>query len=191
MSKPIVDRTRLQRTERNVFVLALQTFLRGISSSMTRAIWQPFVLSLGASMPTLGLLESLGGFQGVVTSLIQPIGGWLSDRRGRKSLLVLGMVMSIVAFSLYTLSGYLRNWYLLLPGVLFLGLSAIAQPVKDSMVAESAIGQGRARIYSLTTVGYAAAGVFAAILAGLMADPARPPKERGVSPTRPGLGAQN
>ena len=121
-------------------------------------------------MPTLGLLESLGGFQGVVTSLIQPIGGWLSDRRGRKSLLVLGMVMSMVAFSLYALAGYLRNWYLLLPGVVFLGLASIAQPVKDSMVAESAIGQERARIYSLTTVGYAAAGVFAAILAGLMAD---------------------
>lgn len=170
MSKSITDRTRSQRTDRNVLVLALQTFLRGISSTMMRAIWQPFVLSLGASMPTLGLLESLGGFQGVVTSLIQPIGGWLSDRRGRKSLLVLGMVMSMVAFSLYALAGYLRNWYLLLPGVVFLGLASIAQPVKDSMVAESAIGQERARIYSLTTVGYAAAGVFAAILAGLMAD---------------------
>jgi len=106
----------------------------------------------------------------VVTSLIQPIGGWLSDRRGRKPLLVLGMVMSMVALSLYALAGYLGNWYLLLPGVVFLGLASIAQPVKDSMVAESAIGQGRARIYSLTTVGYAAAGVFAAILAGLMAD---------------------
>ncbi|MFH1929612.1 MAG: MFS transporter [Chloroflexota bacterium] len=170
MSKSISDRTRSQRGDRNVLVLALQTFLRGISSTMMRAIWQPFVLSLGASMPTLGLLESLGGFQGVVTSLIQPIGGWLSDRRGRKSLLVLGMVMSMVAFSLYALAGYLRNWYLLLPGVVFLGLASIAQPVKDSMVAESAIGQERARIYSLTTVGYAAAGVFAAILAGLMAD---------------------
>jgi len=170
MSKSITDRTRLQRGDRNVLVLALQTFLRGISSTMMRAIWQPFVLSLGASMPTLGLLESLGGFQGVVTSLIQPIGGWLSDRRGRKPLLVLGMVMSMVALSLYALAGYLGNWYLLLPGVVFLGLASIAQPVKDSMVAESAIGQGRARIYSLTTVGYAAAGVFAAILAGLMAD---------------------
>jgi len=170
MSKPIVDRTRTRHGDRNVLVLALQTFLRGISSTMMRAIWQPFVLSLGASMSTLGLLESLGGFQGVVTSLIQPIGGWLSDRRGRKSLLVLGMVLSMVAFSLYALAGYLGSWYLLLPGVLFLGLSSIAQPVKDSMVAESAIGQGRARIYSLTTVGYAAAGVFAAILAGLMAD---------------------
>jgi len=76
----------------------------------------------------------------------------------------------MVAFSLFALSGYLMNWYLLLPGVVFLGLSSVAQPVKDSMVAESAVGQDRARIYSLTTVGYAAAGVFAAILAGLMAD---------------------
>jgi len=170
MPKSITDRTRLQRGDRNVLVLALQTFLRGISSTMMRAIWQPFVLSLGASMPILGLLESLGGFQGLVTSLIQPIGGWLSDRRGRKSLLLLGMIMSMVALSLYALAGYLGNWYLLLPGVVFLGLASIARPVKDSMVAESAIGQSRARIYSLTTVGYAAAGVFAAILAGLMAD---------------------
>jgi hypothetical protein len=27
----------------------------------------------------LGLLTSLGGFGGIVTSLVQPIGGWLAD----------------------------------------------------------------------------------------------------------------
>ena len=163
-------RARSNRDDRNVLVLAVQTFLHGISQTMLHAIWQPFVLSLGASMPVLGLLEGLGGFRGVITSLVQPAGGWLSDRRGRKALLLFGMIMGMVAFAFYALAGHFGNWHLLLPGVVFLGLISIARPAKHSMVAESSVSERRARVYSLTTVGYAASGVFAAVLAGWMAD---------------------
>jgi hypothetical protein len=45
----------------NLRVIAVTSFLTGLFSSMTQAVWQPFVLSLGAPMSTLGSLESLGG----------------------------------------------------------------------------------------------------------------------------------
>lgn len=170
MSNSLLQRAQSNRDDRNVLVLTGQTFLQGISHTMLHAVWQPFVLSLGASMPVLGLLESLGGFRGVVTGLVQPLGGWLSDRRGRKGLLIVGGLLGVVALALYALAGHSGNWHLLLPGVALWGFTSISRPVKDSMVAESSVSEGRARVYSLTTVGFAASGVFAAGLAGWMAD---------------------
>jgi len=81
---------------RNLRVVAITAFLAGLFSSMTHAVWQPFVLSLGAPMSTLGLLESLGGWRGVVPALIQPIGGWLSDRLRRKPLLALSGLVGLL-----------------------------------------------------------------------------------------------
>ena len=63
----------------NIRVLAAGAFLRGMRDNMVRVVWQPFVLSLGASMPLLGLLESLGGIRGLVPTLVQPLSGRLSD----------------------------------------------------------------------------------------------------------------
>jgi len=64
------------KTPGNLRIVAITSFLAGTSLSMTFAVWQPFVLSLGAPMSTLGLLESLGGQSGIVTTLIQAVGGW-------------------------------------------------------------------------------------------------------------------
>jgi len=171
LSAPELRRLRSSASERNVLVLSALAFLRGTSQSMLRAIWQPFVLSLGASMSELGVLESLGGFRGVTNSLIQPIGGWLADRRGRKSLLLIGELLGALAFSVYALAGRAGDWHMLVPGVVFLGLSFGALPVRDSMAAESsAEAGGRARAYSLIVFGSAASGVLSAVLAGVVAD---------------------
>ena len=51
-------------TPQNLRALTLRNFLYGLQTNMVRAIWQPFVLHLGASMPLLGLMESIGGFGG-------------------------------------------------------------------------------------------------------------------------------
>jgi len=170
MSDSLLRRVRSPSNDRNILVLTIHTFLRGMSQTMRNAIWQPFVLSLGASMPVLGLLEGLGGFRGLINGVVQPLGGWLSDRQGRKKLLVLGGLLSMTSYTLYALAGLLRNWYLLLPGVVFLGLTSMGLPARDSMVAESSLSSKRSRSYSLIGFGYAASGVFAAAMAGLMAD---------------------
>ncbi|MGC8873674.1 MAG: hypothetical protein ACP5SI_04395, partial [Chloroflexia bacterium] len=50
----------------NIHVQTLASFLGGIYRGALAPVWQPFVLSLGASMRLLGLLESLGGWSGIV-----------------------------------------------------------------------------------------------------------------------------
>jgi MFS family permease len=121
----------------NVWILAAITFLGGIRLSMVLAVWQPFALSLGASMPTLGLLESLGGRMGLATGLIQPLGGRLSDRVGRKPLLALASLVAALGLSCYVLAAMTGDWRPLIGGMILVGLAAISIPAKDAMTAES------------------------------------------------------
>lgn len=146
-----------------------RAMLYGLRENMVRAIWQPFVLSLGASMPLLGFLESLGGYWGIVPTAMQPLGGWISDRRGRKPLILAGTVLSTLGLLVMVAAGWVKQWLLLLPGIVLLGSLAIAIPALDSSVAESTSPDGRGRAFGLTNTFYALSGVFAPALGGFLA----------------------
>jgi MFS family permease len=136
---------------------------------MTRAVWQPFVLSLGASMSTVGLLESLGGPGGLVGSLSQPLGGWFSDRLGRKPLLILGGLCALVGVGFFTLASITGERLWLLPGVLLIGASLVSIPALRSLVAESSAANRRGMAYSVLTASAMAPGIFAPALGGYIA----------------------
>ena len=154
----------------NLSVLSATAFLTGIHSNMVSVVWQPYVLSLGASMTTLGWLTSLGGFQGIVTSLIQPIGGWLADRMGRKPFVVWASVALIAAYVLYTLAGVTRLWMFLIPGVVLIGLSGLNRPARASLTAESVTAERRGMGFSVVQVATVLPGIFVPILGGFVAD---------------------
>jgi len=154
----------------NLTVLSATAFLTGIHSNMVSVVWQPYVLSLGASMTTLGWLTSLGGFQGIVTSLIQPLGGWLADRMGRKPFVVWASVVLIAAYALYTLAGVTRVWTFLIPGVVLIGLSALNRPARSSLTVESVTAERRGMGFSVVQVATVLPGIFAPILGGFIAD---------------------
>lgn len=132
----------------NLFVLAALNVLRGAHGSIYRVIWQPFVLSLGANMPTLGLLNSSGGMGGIVTTLIQSLGGWLADRIGRKPLVLASSLAIILGYTLFALAGWLQIWSLLLLGIVVLGASAVARPALGAITAESAQTERQGSAYS-------------------------------------------
>ncbi len=154
----------------NLRALTLRNFLYGLQTNMVRAIWQPFVLHLGASMPLLGLMESIGGFSGIVSTAMLPLGGWLSDRRGRKPFVVLASALGVAALATYALAEWVGAWQLLLPGVVLLGLTAIARPAIDCITAESVPSGARGQAFGLTGMAFAASGIFAPTFGGLLAD---------------------
>ncbi len=154
----------------NLSILSATAFLTGIHSNMVSVVWQPYVLSLGASMTTLGWLTSLGGFQGIVTSLIQPIGGWLADRMGRKPFVVWASVVLIAAYVLCTLAGVTRLWMFLIPGVVLIGLSGLNRPARASLTAESVTAERRGMGFSVVQVATVLPGIFVPILGGFVAD---------------------
>jgi DHA1 family tetracycline resistance protein-like MFS transporter len=151
-------------------VLTARSLLYGLRENMVRAVWQPFVLSLGASVPLLGFLESLGGFWGFVPTAMLPLGGWISDRRGRKALLLLGNALSLAGLLVLVIAAWTREWLWLVPGVVLVGASAIARPAADSITAESTDPAARGQAFGLTSTFYATAGVVAPTVGGWLAE---------------------
>ena len=164
------ERKEKSGTSDNLRVIAITSFLTGLFSSMTRAVWQPFVLSLGAPMSTLGFLESVGGRRGIATALIQPIGGWISDRLGRKPLLALGSLLGLLVMVFYVLAAITGDWQWLLPGVILLGASLASSPAESSLVAESTRASQRGMAYSLQMAAWIVPGIFAPTVGGFIAD---------------------
>jgi DHA1 family multidrug resistance protein-like MFS transporter len=155
---------------RNLNTVTIKTFLRGMASSMMRAIMQPFVLSLGAPMSTLGLLESLGGLRGILTASLQYYSGWLSDHLGRKPFMILGNVAGLLGISLFIIAALTGNWLWLMPGIVFIGATLMADPADQSMVAESSQAHRRGAAYSMFTIAWIAPGIFAPALGGWLAE---------------------
>lgn len=158
-----------QRRE-NLSVLAASAFLRGAHTTAYNVIWQPFVLSLGASMPTLGLLNSLGGMNGIITTMVQPLGGWLADRLGRRPFLIAASLATIVGYALFAAAGVLYLWVLLMLGVIFLGASALSNPARNSMTAESVRSDRHGSAFSLILVASMVPGIVAPTLGGWVVD---------------------
>ncbi len=125
MADTAIEQVTARQQRENLSVLAGTAFLRGAHNSAYSVIWQPFVLSLGASMPVLGLLNSLGGSNGIVTTLVQPLGGWLADRLGRRPFLLASSAAILIAYGLFALAGWFQLGILLAFGVIFLGVSAL------------------------------------------------------------------
>jgi MFS family permease len=165
----VAEHNNKQSSGRNLRVVTTKTFLCGMASSMMRAVMQPFVLSLGAPMSALGLLESLGGMRGILTSSLQYYSGWLSDRLGRKPLMILGNVSGALGVSLFIVAALTGNWLWLVPGVALTGAALLANPADQSVVAESSQSSRRGAAYSLLVMAWIAPGIFAPALGGWLA----------------------
>ncbi len=156
--------------KRNVYALIASSFLSGFRMNIISAIWQPFILSLGASMSVIGFVESLAGHRGIIPAFAHLIGGWFSDRKGRKPFLVLGCILVLFYLGLCLLALYFKDWRIVFPATIFLGLSNLSRPAQSSMVADSVREKELGTAYSLIMTAAIIPGVFAPALGGFIAD---------------------
>lgn len=153
-----------------LIAVVTRSFISGVEQSMIGVVFQPFVLSLGASMSQLGLLNSLGGFGGLVSTLAYPWGGWIADQRGRKIVLLGASLCAMGAFGMYTVAGWMAALLMLLPAIVLLGISQVYQPVNSALVGEAVSASKRGSAFSLIMVVTTVPGIFVPILAGAVAD---------------------
>jgi MFS transporter, DHA1 family, multidrug resistance protein len=161
--------TRL-RSQRNLIVVVGAFFFAGFETSIINVVWQPFVLSLGTSMSVLGLLTSLGGFNGIIPTLVSPVGGWFADRRGRKLLLLGASLSCILGYVLYTTAGLTGLAFALAPGIILVGAAQIARPATNALVGESVRAERHGSAYSLLMFANIVPGILAPLAAGWLAD---------------------
>ncbi|MDI6819520.1 MAG: MFS transporter [Candidatus Hodarchaeaceae archaeon] len=154
----------------NMGTLTIMSLLFGASFSMFLAVWQPFVISLGVSMTFLGLLQSLWGWYGIVPSIFGPIGGWASDRLGRKLLIMLGGMLTLAALFTYFLAWMMGSYLILIPGAIAMGLGAISWAARDSAIAESVERERWGSAYSLIIFFGLMPGIFLPLTGGYIAE---------------------
>jgi len=150
----------------NIRVLTVEAMVTAMSYGMLFVIWQPFVLDLGASMTVLGGLSAALGLLGSFSS---PIWGRLSDKVGRKPLLILSNVLKAGALIFCIIA---NTWFLLIPYVLLMGLSASYRqynPAGASVVAESVRREERGVAYSVLMFSSQATTAVVAPLGGFLA----------------------
>lgn len=156
--------------EQNIKLLTLRAFLDSFYMRIHRVIYQPFLLTLHPSMSVLGILESIGGYQGIIAGVIRPVFGWISDRTNRKSYIILGSGLMTLSLILYLLSGITAIFFLVIPAVVLSALASLSMPIIDSLVAESVTSLDRSKAYNRIMLASVIPGVVAPLLGGLLAD---------------------
>lgn len=123
----------LQGISANILLLGIISFLNDVSSEMIMPILPMFITALGGTGLWIGLI---GGVRDSVSSLLKVIGGYWSDKTGkRKIFLIIGYLSSPISRFFLSLS---QMWQHIL---LFSGLERVGKGIRtaprDAIIADS------------------------------------------------------
>jgi MFS family permease len=140
-----------------------------------RIFWQPWMVSLGISVATIGILESAAGRYGAISGLMQAVGGRFSDRRGRRRLILAGSGFLIACWLTSAGAFFFGSLALVYFAYLLWGLSLLSLPVIDAMMADYIETPDRSRVYSTMLVANFVPGSITGFLAGQYGASVSPP----------------
>jgi predicted MFS family arabinose efflux permease len=150
------------------YVLAIVVFAVGVDSYIVAAVLPAIADDLGESIASVGLLASA---YALPTAILAPLLGPLSDRRGRRFAMLLGLAIFVVAAAGCVIAPTLPL-LLLARAVSGLG-AAIALPAAFAAAGDLAVPGGRARamgllsgMFPLSTLLGLPLGAMAAVIAG-------------------------
>jgi MFS family permease len=151
--------------DRNLFAASQAGLVNNLNDGMSWGIFPLYFAAFGLSIERIGMLKAA---YPAVWSILQTITGPLSDRWGRKGLIVAGMWVQAIGLVLTAASGAFAGWLI---GSLLLGVgTAMVYPALLAVVSDVAHPSWRARALSVyrfwRDLGYA----FGAVSAGLIAD---------------------
>ena len=162
----------LQPTVRTLIVYNL---LQGMYLGYIRIFWQPWMVSLGISIATIGILESAAGRYGAISGLMQVVGGRFSDRKGRRRLILAGSGFLIACWLTSAGAFFFGSPALVYLAYLLWGLSLLSLPVIDAMMADYIETPDRSRVYSTMLVANFVPGSITGFLAGQYGASLSPP----------------
>jgi MFS family permease len=151
--------------DRNLFAASQAGLVNNLNDGMSWGIFPLYFAAFGLSIERIGILKAA---YPAVWSILQTITGPLSDRWGRKGLIVAGMWVQAIGLAVTALSGAFTGWLI---GSLLLGVgTAMVYPALLAVVSDVAHPSWRARALSVyrfwRDLGYA----IGAVSAGLIAD---------------------
>jgi len=132
---------------------------------MYELVWQPYMISLGGSVPLIGLIMSLWT---AFNSLLQLVTGELADSVGRKTVLNYYYVFSVIGL---VIAAVAKNWvYFIAVNIIFGVADALEGPSFSPMFAESVPKEKMAVAMSMITLIWSIPGFYGKALGGFIAD---------------------
>jgi len=105
---------------KNLWALFFMNLLHGMGAGMFNVVYQPFILDLTGSVLIMGTLVTIGG---IVQFLPMPLIGKLSDRFGRKKMMLISIPFYILGLTSLIFSSSTAIFFLILGIILyFLGV---------------------------------------------------------------------
>ena len=146
----------------NFLILVLSWILMDFADEVPRTYYSLYVLELGGTESIIGLI---GFVSFIALALVQPPGGYLADRCGRRGLICTMTFGVALSYLLYALA---PSWHFILAGALTSSLCLIYQPALMAMVADSLPPERRGMGYSIIMLIASVSTTPAPILAGCL-----------------------
>jgi MFS family permease len=134
----------LRKLPRVVWLLGLASLLNDVSSEAIFPLLPTFLVTLGAPMSFLGLIE---GSADALSSLIKLAAGRLSDRGPRRTLVATGYAMPAAARALIALA--MAPWQVLAARLFDRTGKGIRSGPRDALIADSVAPSQRGRAFGL------------------------------------------
>ncbi len=152
-------------TERNLSLLFMINIFAAIYSNMTSVFIPLFIRSLQASVFEVSLALFVGSASATVTVML---GGYMSDRYGRKITIMLSGVFWLIAPLLYISA---KSWpetmlYTAISGISF----SFFVPARAAMITDIVRKSSLGRIYGLMNIAWPIGGMLGPFLGGIIAD---------------------
>ena len=145
---------------RNMVTLYVSGFIYGIGGQMWPPFWTLYILSLGATLSQMGIVLSLRAALGAALNLL---GGLLSDKFGRKKLIVIPGYVTVLGYVVYTLA---NSWEQLILGETIVALDSMRWASLQALQAESVSIRDRAQAYAGFETAVSISGIIVPVIAG-------------------------
>jgi DHA1 family tetracycline resistance protein-like MFS transporter len=151
------------KTRRSLAILFVIVFVDLLGFGMVIPVMALYARELGASEAVTGLLSTLySGMQ----FIFAPVWGRLSDRVGRRPVLLVSIAMTAVAFLMY---GLASSFAILLASRIFAGIATANIGIAQAYVADVTPPEGRARGMGVIGAAFGLGFVLGPAIAGFLA----------------------
>jgi MFS family permease len=147
------------------WIIVVTLFIDSLGSTLLFPFFALYITQkFGVGMTEAGVLLGMSSLFGLIGSVI---GGALTDKFGRRQLILFGLVFSALSSLLFGLASDVRILYFL---VVIVGLlSRVSTPAHDAMMADILPEDRRQEAFGITRVVYNYAWIFGTALGGLIA----------------------
>jgi MFS family permease len=146
----------------NVIVLVYSLIIWKFVLQLVSPYESIYVFALGGSGLTLGILSIT---RMLFSTFFRILGGYLADKLGRRWVIGLAIIVSGFGYLFFV---FAQEWIWLLPGVILLSFSSLAEPAIEAIKADSVRPEERGRGYAIMNTIPDIPAMFAPVIGGYL-----------------------